>query len=84
MDLVDDVASLVAKNGMHVKTKEQGCSTTLVAALDPGLGSSNLEGDRVYLSDCQVGESAPWAKDSEAADRLWQLSESLVQQKFSW
>lgn len=82
--MISDMESVVVKNGMHVKTKEQGCSTTLVAALDPGLGGPAPDGDNVYLSDCQVEDSAPWAKDPEAADRLWQLSESLVGQKFSW
>ncbi|KAF7504526.1 hypothetical protein GJ744_002146 [Endocarpon pusillum] len=65
------------------KNLEQGSSTTLVAALDPGLLAGNVdEGSGLYLDDCQIGNQADWAKDPRAAERLWQLSEKLVGQTF--
>ena len=48
---------------------------TLVAALDPSL---KADGQKIYLSDCQLVEAAPWAVNSEAAEKLWKLSEKLV------
>ncbi len=65
------------------KNLEQGSSTTLVAALDPGLPAGNVrDGTGLYLDDCQIGNQADWAKDPKAAERLWQLSEELVGQAF--
>ena len=70
----------------------------LVAAFDPALngkrGTDNSaiclivadvcpsDPRGVYLNECQIGEAAPHATDTEAADRLWHLSEHLVDQKF--
>ncbi|KAK4901050.1 hypothetical protein LTR49_027343 [Elasticomyces elasticus] len=62
------------------KTLEQGCSTTLVAALDPSLtGKSGA-----FLKDCAVatGILKPYARDEEKAANLWALSEKLVGEKF--
>ncbi|KAK4903841.1 hypothetical protein LTR49_026591 [Elasticomyces elasticus] len=62
------------------KTLEQGCSTTLVAALDPSLtGKSGA-----FLKDCAVatGILKPYARDEEKAANLWALSENLVGEKF--
>ncbi len=62
------------------KTLEQGASTTLVAALDPGLWSTK---ERVYMSDCQFADVKAWASDPVAASKLWAMSEKLVGQEFS-
>lgn len=35
-----------------------------------------------YLSDCQISEPAPWAKNAENAEKLWKLSEELIGDKF--
>jgi len=78
------MSSAATKSGLEIKTKEQGCATTLVAALDPRLEGPDVYGNRAFLSDCQFGEAASWAKDPEAAKKLWALSESLVGQNFSW
>jgi NAD(P)-dependent dehydrogenase (short-subunit alcohol dehydrogenase family) len=64
------------------KTLKQGSSTTLVAALDPSLPEATPNGDNLYLDDCQFIEITSWARDAEGAEKLWQLSESLVGQKF--
>ena len=82
------------------KSREQGASTTLVAALDPALkmeipaAAAAGEGKKslsslvkgIYLTDCQVQdeECEEWARDMEVAERLWELSERLVGEKFSW
>lgn len=66
------------------KTLQQGCSTTLRAALDPDLPSQ----EGVFLADCElVTESfwlAPWSTDPQNAERLWRLSEELVGEKFEY
>lgn len=55
-------------------------STTLVAALDPGLESH----PGAFLDDCQPRTDVePHGKSKEDADHLWSLSESLVGDKFS-
>jgi len=59
------------------KTLDEGASTTLVAALDPALSAGS------YLSDCQVYEPSEAARDTDKAEKLWELSETLVGQKFS-
>jgi NAD(P)-dependent dehydrogenase (short-subunit alcohol dehydrogenase family) len=71
--------------GMRIKTLESGASTTLVAALDPTLKAANVkDGSGLYLDNCQKGTLEPWAKDPEAAEKLWRLSEELVGQKFDF
>ncbi|KAF1958224.1 hypothetical protein CC80DRAFT_546461 [Byssothecium circinans] len=61
------------------KNIDQGAATTLVAALDPKLAENTKE--TVLLSDCQVwGDEIPgWARDEKAAERLWKLSEEIVE-----
>ncbi|KAK3954510.1 short-chain dehydrogenase [Pseudoneurospora amorphoporcata] len=65
------------------KTLQQGCATTLRAALDPEL---EKEADGVFLKDCQFTKDpeivAPWALDEGGAEWLWGLSEGLVGEKF--
>ena len=60
------------------KTVEQGCSTSLVAALDPTVPSGS------YLEDCKIAESEAYARDQEKARSLWALGERLVGQTFTW
>ncbi|KZW02487.1 putative short-chain dehydrogenase [Exidia glandulosa HHB12029] len=60
------------------KTLEDGCSTTLVAALDPKVPGA------AYLRDCQVGEDvAPQAVDKAKAAKLWELSNALTGEAFA-
>lgn len=82
----DGEPSELAKQGF--KTPEQGCSTTLWAATSPA-----LEGKPgVYCEDCDIAAptdpESPLARfrgveahatDDEAAERLWELSEALLQ-----
>lgn len=69
------------------KTLQQGCATTLRAALDPSLGLEE-EDDGVYLNDCQITKDpywvAGWSLDKDSAEKLWAVSEELVGEKFSF
>lgn len=65
------------------KEKKCSTSTTVVAALDPDMGSDS----GAYLQDCQVvpqDKMEAHGKDAAAAKELWALSEKLVGQKFDW
>ncbi|KUL86858.1 hypothetical protein ZTR_05283 [Talaromyces verruculosus] len=59
---------------LEPKTLQQGCATTLVAALDPALQAYSGS----YLNDCQLYPAADFAADETAAERLWALSRSIV------
>lgn len=66
--------------GFFFKSLAQGAATQLVAALDPA-----LRPDDTFLSDCQIADWAPtWSVNPATADRLWQLSERLVEQRFKY
>ncbi|GME32080.1 Short-chain dehydrogenase/reductase SDR [Neofusicoccum parvum] len=58
---------------------EEGASTTMIAALDPGL--IEIKGSS-YLEDCQLNAAEPHATDAKNAEKLWTLSEDLVNQAF--
>lgn len=60
------------------KSREQGSSTTIVAAFDPAILGANGS----YLKDCHIEEVGEHAKDDEMVDKLWELSETLVGEKF--
>ncbi|KAA8613696.1 FabG Dehydrogenase with different specificities related to short-chain alcohol dehydrogenase [Pyrenophora tritici-repentis] len=69
----ESVRTLVAE--VMTKDIDQGSATALVAALDPSLSPEK----GVWLSDCQLAEPAEWAVNEEKAERLWKLSEELVE-----
>lgn len=60
------------------KSLAAGSSTTLLAALDPGLKSAS----GAYLGDCEIVEPQPYATNSENIKQLWDVSEKLVGHKF--
>ncbi len=64
------------------KTLQQGCSTTLVAALDPEIESQS----GAYLVDGDVSDVDPPedATSEENQRKLWNLSEELVGERFDW
>ncbi|KAE9377298.1 NAD(P)-binding protein [Stipitochalara longipes BDJ] len=64
------------------KSLQQGCTTSLVAALDPEIEGSNGE----YLVDGDIARVAPpeWASSVENQARLWRLSEELTGEGFVW
>ncbi|KAI9027696.1 NAD-P-binding protein [Hyaloraphidium curvatum] len=57
-----------------------GASTHIVAGFDPSIAGSS----GAYMEDCRVAEEAckEWAKDMEAAAKLWEVSEGIVGEKF--
>ncbi|KAI9730376.1 MAG: hypothetical protein M1834_005886 [Cirrosporium novae-zelandiae] len=61
------------------KTLEQGCATTLVAALDPSLEPYS----GAYLKNCRIAAKENVREVGEGEEeRLWELSERLVGEKF--
>jgi NAD(P)-dependent dehydrogenase (short-subunit alcohol dehydrogenase family) len=73
------------KMGVEWKTLAQGASTSLVAALDPKLGKPNSDGHGQFLSDCQISDMPPlYALDKAEAGKVWDITEALVKEKFSW
>ena len=75
----EDSEATVKRLANSWQTLEQGASTTLVAALDPGLGASE---QGWYMSDCNFTEAKSWACDPVAAEKLWAMTEDLVGEKF--
>ena len=68
-----------------LKTAEQGAATTVWAATSPQLANHG----GVYCEDCDVAQAVdadfgggygvmPWARDPEAAERLWMASERWI------
>lgn len=79
----------VANKIFTYKTFGAGASTTLVAALDPKLGAGETKDGKenygAFLADCQISNNThPLATSSSEAEKLWDLSETLVKEKFSW
>jgi NAD(P)-dependent dehydrogenase (short-subunit alcohol dehydrogenase family) len=88
----DDIKELMSRapgGKMEWKTPEQGAATSVWAATAPELeGKGGL-----YLDDCQIaslrtspddpGGYEGYARDPEAAKRLWTVSEQLVGERFS-
>lgn len=69
------------------KTPDQGANTSVLAAVDPALppvDTSVVDVTGVYLSDCKLDNDtcATFARNKVMAERLWALSEELVNQKF--
>ncbi|RYP46225.1 hypothetical protein DL768_007544 [Monosporascus sp. mg162] len=86
--IMADIAEVALRNTgrewtddtLEMKTLSQGSSTTLVAALDPELPARSP----AYLANCQITEPFEYALDPGNAEKLWELSEQLVGQKFSY
>jgi NAD(P)-dependent dehydrogenase (short-subunit alcohol dehydrogenase family) len=78
----DSVRKIVSGREDSFKSLEQGSSTTLVAALDPGLPTPTAAGKNLYLDDCQLVPAVAWARSLENSEKLWKLSETLVDERF--
>ena len=75
-----------AQGGVVWISLEQGASTSLVAALDPGLENVK-EVEKVYMANCGFEEPSAWCvggRGQSEAERLWSVSEGLVGEKFAW
>ncbi|KAK6948949.1 hypothetical protein Daesc_009021 [Daldinia eschscholtzii] len=62
------------------KTLEEGAAPLLAAALDPDFDDKPGS----YIEDCQIVIPHEYARDPEAARKLWEISEKLVGQKFDF
>ncbi|PYH87795.1 short-chain dehydrogenase [Aspergillus ellipticus CBS 707.79] len=60
------------------KTYTQIAATPLIAALDPELKAPG------YLQNSAISEPAEHARDADSVNKLWELSERLVGQKFEY
>jgi len=79
-----------SRGKLVLKTIPQGAATSVWAATSPELNGKG----GVYLEDCALAEEVPegvaehgyyaWAVDPDAAEKLWQASEHIVGQTFSW
>ena len=67
---------------LFVKNLDQGASTTIVAACDPGLNVAGCPAE-IYLDDCQIANAMDSSTDEAAAERLWKLSEKIVGEEFA-
>jgi NAD(P)-dependent dehydrogenase (short-subunit alcohol dehydrogenase family) len=90
-ETLDAVARLGAGGFYEPKTLGAGASTSLTAALDPklavGVGETHQGSENygVFLADCQVCDKAtPLAVSSSEAEKLWEFSEKVTGQEFSW
>lgn len=61
-------AALILKNSM------EGAQTTLHCALE-----AEQDDHSYYFSDCAVGYASAYARKDDVAERLWQVSEKMVQ-----
>lgn len=80
---------LFASGKYPMKTAGAGAATSLVATLDPKLGVGETRNGKenygAYLVDYQVSDMATdSAVSSDEAEKLWELSERLVKEKFTW
>lgn len=60
------------------KSVEQGVATTIVAAIDPRIVSQSGS----YMANCQIEDVSDYAKDPTQVQKLWDLSEKLIGEKF--
>ena len=82
--LLEAMRASFEERGIQMKSVPQGAATSVWAATSDAL----LDHSGAYLSDCQVAEPmsaenatsgyAPWAYDTENAERLWSESERLT------
>jgi NAD(P)-dependent dehydrogenase (short-subunit alcohol dehydrogenase family) len=62
------------ENGKNVKSIAQGAATTCYVATSPELAAFN----GYYFRDCNPSEPSALMRDTELANRLWDVSEKLV------
>jgi len=81
---LDAMRASLEERGVQMKSVPQGAATSVWAATSDTL----LDHGGAYLADCQISEPvsaenaasgyAPWAYDTENAERLWAESERLT------
>ena len=90
-ETLEAIDEMRQKGVFTLKTLGAGASTSLVAALDPKLAvgvaetKNGSENWGAFLNDCQIsGQARPSAVSSSDAEKLWELSEKLVGERFEW
>ena len=68
--------------GLRWKSLQQGCSTSMVAAVGDVVGEDGEVGP--FWSDCQLKGAPGYATSREKARRLWEVSEGWVGERFEW
>jgi len=81
-DLDEDAQKAIRKTGAKWKDVQQGAAPAMIAAFDPALNDSSMP-HGLYLVECHFGIAADFARDLTIAQRLWELSERIVGEKFS-
>jgi hypothetical protein len=64
---------------MDIKTLEQGAGTIVAAAIDPAL---TQDPSCIFVVNCVSADVKDYAKDKKEAQRLWEISEKFVGEKF--
>jgi len=64
---------------LEPKTFEQGASTIVAAAIDPAL---TQDPSCILVVNCTSADVRDYAKDKKEAQRLWEISEKFVGEKF--
>ncbi|KAK5045353.1 hypothetical protein LTR84_009216 [Exophiala bonariae] len=83
------ITGMLKSGTFPIKSLGAGAATTLVAATDPSLTAPEAKNGKenygIFLLDCQFGDQIlPKAESNEGAERLWKVSEKLVNENFSW
>ncbi len=60
------------------RTPEQGAATSLYLCTSDEV--ADISGE--YFANCKLKRARPWARDDEAAERLWQITEESLDFKF--
>lgn len=69
-------AGLTLAGPLGLKTVGQGAATQTYAAVHPDAGSISGE----YLADCNVAQGTRRSEDMEAAARLWEVTEQILEE----
>jgi NAD(P)-dependent dehydrogenase (short-subunit alcohol dehydrogenase family) len=88
-ETVAAIQEMLKSGAFPIKTMGAGAATSLVAATDPGVAIPETRNGRenygVFLIDCQPSDKIlPKASSNEGAEKLWKLSEQLVNENFAW
>jgi len=78
----DEINKTLEAFSYDAKTLPEGSATYVAAAFDPKLKNHN----GAYLADSKVRElkGDGWAAGKDNEDKLWALSEKLVEEKFNY
>lgn len=81
-----EIEDVVVKFKDFLVTLDQGCATSLRAGLDESLEPADYKGDGegIYLAEASITQCPAWSRNPKMAEKLWELSEKLVGEKFEY